>query len=254
MKKNSPEIWDDVWDMYSDDYLMYLIEHEKIMLKYRKIMKIINKKFTSLKGLNIIEIGAGIGVYSILLARMGANVTILDYSNKALEFSKKIFEHYKLKANFINANALNISKNLRNKFDISMSYGLSEHFIGKDRVDIFKSHLELLKTEGLFINQIPNKKSIPYRIHMYLMNSIGKWPYGEEYPFTKKEINDIMHKINQKEFKIEGDGFLNSLDFLNVFRLINKKWSLRHIPFFQQETLLDSLISYSHIVWGAKEK
>ena len=58
----------------------------------------------------------------------GANVTLLDYSETALEKAKLLFSNFNCKAQFIKADAFNIPPNLLNKFDVSMSFGLAEHF------------------------------------------------------------------------------------------------------------------------------
>ena len=56
------------------------------------IDRYLNNAFGRIKGLNTIELGSGRGDLSVLLAERGANVTLLDASDAALEQARERFD------------------------------------------------------------------------------------------------------------------------------------------------------------------
>lgn len=89
-------------------------------------------EFEKWQGKEVLEIGCGIGTDSINFARAGANLTIIELSEKSLEICKRRFEVFGLKANFILGNSENLTSLLRNaeidqKFDLVYSFGVIHH-------------------------------------------------------------------------------------------------------------------------------
>tara|TARA_Y100001968_G_C18783814_1_gene447946 strand:+ start:156 stop:434 length:279 start_codon:yes stop_codon:yes gene_type:complete len=92
MDENTPKLWDRLWDNNIHDYEDQLsIATEEKSIRWNRIKQFVLKEFGSFKNLKTIEIGAGVGTYSALMAREGADVTLLDYSNKALQRSQEFF-------------------------------------------------------------------------------------------------------------------------------------------------------------------
>ena len=129
MKKNTSVLWDTFWkdeSSYGGQYNYKILQLEN-SVKWRRIEQKVLSNFGTFKNLKVIEIGAGTGTVSALMARKGADVTILDYSENALKSAKNVFRHNKLRAKFVNQDALSLSRKFQNKYDVSMSFGLSEH-------------------------------------------------------------------------------------------------------------------------------
>jgi len=137
VEKSSVNSWDKLWSSFDEKkgygYQLTLEEHR---VRWQRIQEMILNKYGTFSGLECIEIGAGSGGYSILFSRSGARVTILDYSEKALTLCKQIFEKQGIlstQVNFLLMDALKIDEHLFGKFDISMSFGVAEHFHGDNR-------------------------------------------------------------------------------------------------------------------------
>ncbi|MBR9680439.1 MAG: class I SAM-dependent methyltransferase [Candidatus Altiarchaeota archaeon] len=233
MKINTPGVWDSVWDNIPSIHDKKHLTTEKSTKTWKIMSEEILSKFKSFKGLKVLEIGAGSGFASMLFALRGAEVTVLDYSKRALDVAKKNFKKNGLKAKFVEANALNLDKTLKNKFDISMSFGLAEHFKGKKRIQIIKSHFSPLKTGGISFIRVPNAYCFPYRIWMFLSKLVGRWQFGLEIPFTHKELKTNSLKFS-KNVEVFGGGFVESLNFINPLkRLFKSKNKEIRTPFDQ---------------------
>ncbi len=85
-------------------------------------------EFDQWKDKEVLEIGCGIGTSAISFARAGAKLTVVELSPKSLEITRKRFEVYGLKADFICCNAENLSQFIPAKqFDLVYSFGVIHH-------------------------------------------------------------------------------------------------------------------------------
>ena len=221
-EKNTEKVWDSLWEKSDLELSGYDIKKEQGTVSWRLIEKSILKKFGSFENLNVIEVGAGIGSNALLFAKRGSSVTILDYSQKALERSKEIFKEYSLNAKFICADILKNNK-INKKFDVAMSFGLAEHFLNADRKRVLDFHFELINKNGLVLISVPNKLSPIYMVWMFLSKLFGRWGFGEEHPFTPREFIEYSKSENRRGVNMYGS-FLSSIDLINPFmRLVKEK-------------------------------
>lgn len=236
----------------------YNLLKEERSVRFQRIEKIIAERFKSLSGLKAIEIGAGAGTNAALLAKRGLDITILDYSESALSRSREMFARNALKAEFVHEDALNLSAGLLGKFDVSMSFGLSEHFTGERRLQINKSHFDLLKKGGVAFISVPNSLNLPYRIHKFASEALGWWTVGEEYPFTRGELKDICRKIGVEKYLFLGDSLWSSLYFISPARLMRKifktgqNFSCDAIR-TEKGTSMDEYLSYALVLCAFKD-
>lgn len=223
MLKNTPNLWDECWNTeVSEEEDSYNLIKEANSIRFQRIEKLIINKFKAIDGLKVIEIGAGAGTYSALLAKKGAIVTILDYSEKALLRSKCFFERNNINAEFINSNALEMPPELFEQYDVAMSFGLTEHFLGDERFLINKNHFNLIKKGGVALISVPNRFNFPYRIYKFVAEIFGFWRVGEEYPYSRNELAGICKKCGIKNYLFIGDSAYNSLDYISPIRIIKK--------------------------------
>jgi SAM-dependent methyltransferase len=110
-------------------------------------------EFDKWKGKNVLEIGCGIGTDSINFARAGANLTIVELSDKSLEICKSRFNVFGLEAKFIQGNSENLlslldQAGVKEKFDLVYSFGVIHHTEKPEK--IVDQVGKLLKTAGEF--------------------------------------------------------------------------------------------------------
>ncbi len=248
--RNDPELWDEYWKtvsrkIYSKKYL----EVTEKSLVWKTIKKNVLKEFGTFKGLKVIEIGAGSGSVSLLFGLNGAEVVALDYSKKGLEMAKENFDHYNIKSKLVLGDALKLDKKLKNKFHVSMSFGLAEHFTGDKRNKIIKSHFDVLKKGGISFISVPNKYCLPYRVWKYLSEKKGVWQFGTEYPFSRGELKRITKHFTKKS-SIFGGGMLKSLRLLSPFK---KKYDKNENPRSEFITPFDKYLGNYLFLVGIKK-
>ena len=223
MDANTPQLWDKVWSQnpsVAED--IYTFVNAENGIRWRRLEKIILQEFGSFNKLKVIEIGAGAGTNAALMAKRGAQVTVMDYSEAALKRAKHFFQNNGVSADFIRQDALSLSPQLHDKFDASMSFGLTEHFMGADRVAINKAHFDVLRKGGMTFISVPNKYNLPYRILMSAALLTKTWKVGEEYPYSRQELEDICRQLGVTEYSFFGDSLIGSLNFINPFHQIQK--------------------------------
>lgn len=83
----------------------------------------------------VLEIGCGIGTDSVNFARAGADLTVVELSQKSLDICIKRFGIYGLKANFHCGNAEELSSFLPiKKYDLIYSFGVIHHTSNPEKV------------------------------------------------------------------------------------------------------------------------
>lgn len=230
--ENSSLLWDTLWTNSQGKIksLIYSVHEEEHGSVWPQIKASLEKNFGSIAGLQVIEVGAGSGTYGAILARHGATVTVLDYSENALQVSKDLYENLGIKATFILADALAIDKELKGKYDVSMSFGLAEHFADKQRIQIIRSHFDLLKPDGMTLISVPNQECWPYRFWKYQRTVRGKWNFGLELPYDQKEFSEISKTIQVENYHFIGSSFWDSFFFVLPFR----RWKNSFVKRFQK--------------------
>jgi len=166
----------------------------------------------NLKNKKVLEIGCGTGINSMLMASLGAKVSVMDYSKEALEFVKKASNKMGLDIELIHGDMF--KSEIENEFDIVHSEGVVEHYLMPKRQEVLNIHTKATKKNGKVLIIVPNAKSIPYRIGKKLAEHTGTWIYGHEYPYTLRELVYRMTKSGLKCEKAIGGEFLLSFGWL----------------------------------------
>jgi len=153
---------------------------------YDFLSKIMIKRFGRVEGLRVLELGAGRGDISYLLAKAGALVTLIDASEIALDQARAVFAGSGLNANFVLADLF--ESEISQSFDVAMSFGLVEHFQGSERRRLFELH----RSGKLGFVSVPNALCVPYRLWKAAKEVLHSWPYGDEFPLTRWELRRDM--------------------------------------------------------------
>jgi 2-polyprenyl-3-methyl-5-hydroxy-6-metoxy-1,4-benzoquinol methylase len=268
-EKNTAQFWDNLWQKPgSEEKDLFKVRKEERLIRWQRIEAMVFRRFGSFQGLSVIEIGAGTGTNAALMAERGARVTVLDYSPTALDRSARLFERLGISAEFVEGDALALQTDLEAQYDVSMSFGLAEHFTGEARKQIIKAHLNLLKANGLALVSVPNSANLPYRLHKWITERTRAWSVGEEYPFSRRELTNIAQSLGVQQYGFFGDSLWKSKRFLNPLKWLPRKKRKRvaggksssqeqspprrlkrRLPRVEKGTPWDQYISYALVLW-----
>jgi len=255
--KESKAVWDNFWSKYQFQAKQnqQIIRQELSSVRWKKMEERIIRRYGSWNGLNVAEIGSGRGEVSAIMALKGACVTLIDYSEIALDKARVLFKDIGAQAKFVNADIMHISKTLLNTFDITMSFGLAEHFNYPLRSDVIKIHANLLKSDGISFIAVPNVNCLPYRLFMKLSQILGYSSQGLEIPFSRSELKKIAISTGFKTYEIIGSSFIRDTFYFLFSRYISHltKWRLIiDTGVFEIPSFLDNYFGYSLVLIGAK--
>ncbi len=109
----------------------------------QSLKKCLDQEGINLKNLNILDLGTGTGTCALFCAREGAKSTGVDISKTAISMARANNDYFKLSAEFLEADILNLK--LNKKFDLITDSSLLHCLVGSDdRIkfyEIIKSHL-----------------------------------------------------------------------------------------------------------------
>jgi 2-polyprenyl-6-hydroxyphenyl methylase/3-demethylubiquinone-9 3-methyltransferase len=210
--------WWDVSGKFKPLHMFNPIRIEYITGNIKRYFKIEKNEDNFLKGLNILDIGCGGGLISEPMARLGANVTGIDASEKNISVAKLHSKESGLKINYLNKSPENLSD--VEKFDIILNLEIVEHV---EDVNLYiKSCYKLLKKNGLMFTATLNRSLTSYVKAIIGAEYILRWlPIGTHdwNKFIKpEELQQILSKEKFSTFDIKG---LNFNPFLNKWKKSN---------------------------------
>ena len=200
---------DEWWD--PEGKFKPLHKFNPIRIKYIKDNIIYSFKLKSkekpLQKINILDIGCGGGLLSEPMARLGANVTGIDASDKNIQIAKLHAKKNKLNINYFCSSPEKLK--IKKKFDVILNMEIIEHV--EDINFFIKSCSKLLKKNGLMFVATLNKTLKSYVFAIIGAEYVLRWlPIGTHdwEKFVKPEdLKNILSKNNLKIEKIDGMNF-----------------------------------------------
>jgi len=129
-------------------------------------------------GSTLLEMGSGSGHISACLNMAGYKTDLLDFSMKALEKSRELYDKLGLSGRFIDGDIMDIESIKLDMYDLAWNSGVMEHFTDDMITTAFKN-MRKVSQNALIL--VPNPKSISYLLMRYIRQSQDDWRYGTEY-------------------------------------------------------------------------
>ncbi|MEM4447532.1 MAG: class I SAM-dependent methyltransferase [Candidatus Jordarchaeales archaeon] len=189
----------------------------------RQILPLFNYK---LKGLRVLEVGAGSGVDSGYLARLGARVCAVDYATSNIIASK----WSEVDVQQADGELLPFRDE---SFDVVFSQGLIEHFKNPD--NLLREKIRVTRRGGFIVIDAPQKYSL-YHIYKSFLVALGCWPMGWERSCSVFDMKRIAKRYNLELVKTTGWGSwpisatgIKKLRWLRIpeglLKLFEKNWA-----------------------------
>jgi len=200
------QVWDQIWSgpvYYDWDPLSQTV--------YREIRDVI----ASIERAQVAEAGSGTGKISLRLAEDGADVTLIDFSERALKNSRQAFFARKVAATFLQAD-IRSTDLPPSTFDLTWNAGVLEHFDEEEQVEMVREMGRITKPGGTVLIMTPNARCLPYLVGKAVAEKEGTWMYGKEIPVTS--LRKIVEKSGLLLIEEKHTGFLDSLAFLDFIQ------------------------------------
>ncbi|HLB89690.1 MAG: hypothetical protein DMG28_10865 [Acidobacteria bacterium] len=171
------------------------------------------KWFSSLgigEGTTLLQAGCGIGKSGIAEALLvGCQVTLLDYSPRALASAKRVVERLSVnhpelvsRVHFVQAGFEDLA--FENCFDVTFNEGVLEHwFEDAERVEILRLLAKATKVGGKVMVFVPNQKNHLYRTRIAKLSAMDP-SVPPEKAFTSEELRQRMEEAGLTDVRVEG--------------------------------------------------
>lgn len=180
VREPDQSVWNRFWDRKND--------LEKVYPSSPSVLEAILSRF-DVKGMHILEVGAGTGRDSAELARRGANIKVLDFAESSL----KIVSEIKAKENLENLELVRgdafKAPFKEGSFDLVFHQGLAEHF--KNPLPLLQENYRILKPGGHCLCDVPQTVH-PYTVIKHILIAMDKWFAGWETEFTMPALKRLM--------------------------------------------------------------
>lgn len=147
---------------------------------------------------SILEAGCGTGRISHRLALGGADVTCLDITEEALVLAKASFGD--VPGHFVQGSILDMPKD--RTYDVIWNAGVLEHFKPEDQRQALSEFVSLVSEGGSAIILTPYSGSFLYRIGKFILEKLGRWPYGVEIPEATLAALTPENAVLEREYTI----------------------------------------------------
>lgn len=257
-----PNLWNQVWSKSHEDNACEFwkwVERESNGVRGTKIQNYIRTYIGDFSRLKTIEVGSGLGIYSFIFSRLGAEVTLLDYSEQALNCAKKCFQNNGLKAEFLLQDALKLDSIMHGQYDVAMSFGTVEHFRYPERLKMIESHVNLVRDEGIIVISVPNKAFLPHEILKVYLQYKNKWYLGYEGAFSRIEFFQVARTLKLSKLEVVGSAFLSDLQrYVQIYRSTNLVQKLfgsasSNSPILERASWLDNFWGADLVLLGIKK-
>lgn len=188
-EKTKKEIWNLEGAEITKEAMDFRIKAAVSQRGWQEVVRIFEKKGIPISALRVAEIGCGTGTMALTFGLLGASVTLIDFNEKALRRSRKIYEMYGCTAQFLERDCIeDPPAELIDTFDIVISLGLVEHFSGSNRKRCIEYHRLLAKKDGVVLITVPNRYNLFYWSIRGIRTLTGTWTIDVEIPFSSSEL------------------------------------------------------------------
>ena len=181
IKEPDQSVWNRFWERKND--------MDKVYPSSPSVLEAIKKNF-KLEGLKVLEVGAGTGRDSAELARLGADVYVLDFAENSLKIvdGLRVREHLEDNLNLVRGDAFR-APFPDCTFDLVFHQGLAEHFTNP--LPLIEENFRILKHGGSLLCDVPQTVH-PYTVIKHILIAMDKWFAGWETQFTMRGLKRLM--------------------------------------------------------------
>jgi SAM-dependent methyltransferase len=187
MKRSSEKRhWDEFWSSSPETADVYANDGRLVEFLLSRL---------DVKGKRVLEVGAGTGRDSLALAKAGAHVVTIDYSDQSLRIIRDVAGS---ELGIVCGDALSLPFADRS-FDIVFHQGLLEHF--RRPLELLCENHRVLCPGGYLLVDVPQRWHY-YTLMKHALMAVNRWFAGWETEFSAGELASLMR---QAGFELTGE-------------------------------------------------
>lgn len=189
----------------------------------------LKQKFQIGEGFSILDLGCGPGLYSGEFARMGADVSAIDFSENSIGYAKEEAERLSLKIDYINADYIEYDF-CRKKFDLITLIYCDYCVLNKEqRFKLLQKVYNALDDDGSFMLDVHTRahfESVEEKYSSYYNEVSGFWLPESHFVFEQILKYEDEHIILEKSDIIGEEERFTIYNYLSCFdfETINKEF------------------------------
>ncbi len=176
-------------------------------------------------GRTFCEVGCGSGTTSAALAKLGARVTLVDLSPKALDFARGQFAKLGLPADSIRQNGLRMGVR-DGAFDVVWNGGVIEHFTDEGKLGLMREMWRITRPGGLLVILVPNADGWPFRLGKWIAERRGKWIFGFEDDLSARRFRGLARQASIGSYDLAAHNPVVGWWFLPFGRAVSDRLGL----------------------------
>ena len=201
----------------------FRILHQILPLRIQYILNNIGKD--NIKNFRILDMGCGGGLTCEPLAKLGANVTGIDFIKENIEIAKKHSFKSKLHINYLNQDLDQIS--LKNKYDVVLILEVIEHM--EDWKLLIKKIKNILTPKGKLIISTINKTYLSKIFAILIAENLLKWVPKNTHNYDKLiKHEDLIKELNKNDLKFKNITGMNYHPISREWKLSKDKYSINY--------------------------
>ncbi len=172
--------------------------------------------FAAARGLQVLEIGCGLGTDGAQFAKSGAAYTGVDLTDAAVDLARRRFALFNLRGDFKTADAENLDFP-DESFDLVYSHGVLHHT--PDTAKAIREIHRVLRPGGRAVVMLYHRNSYNYRVNISLLRRAGaqllKWDRGVS--LVHKLTGEPFDKLQEhaRLLRTQKQSYLNEEEFLS---------------------------------------
>ncbi len=193
-----PGLWDSFWAEHASRHNLF---HRLLWLARFLFSSAYARELAQFAGPlpspSLLEVGCGSARTLHYLERKlrAEKCFAFDLSSQAIQLTRAISPHFHSAV----ADALQLPLPAAN-VEVTFSIGLIEHFSREKAEAIMREKARVTRPGGVVAVMVPWKNSV---YNLIVRRAFGKyWPFGEEYPFRRQELAEMLKKIGLQEITI----------------------------------------------------
>jgi len=157
------------------------------------------KHLMPIKNKSVLELGCGLGHFSVYLSKLGGRITGVDFGESVISAAKALAEVNRVDCEFDKCNILNLPYKDRS-YEIVLGISILHHLSQADVISALRETSRVLNSNGIaiFIEPVENSKFFEILQNLVPLGKQGNWGYRPSL-LCRKEWKKYINNLDDRD-------------------------------------------------------